>query len=163
LAKDNVRCFGSTRENIPEGDLLEKYRNRWFVENGLKDLVHSYFVDETPSTDPEKIEFNLYCVMAARLAFEYFLKEMGDGFHRKFDGNKMTLETMRNIFFARNNCEISKNADGNYLLSFLDSSAGDVGGKVAETLANLKKKGKNKVLWWNNRGISITFKNQFDF
>ena len=39
--KKNIRCFGSTNLTLSSEDILSKYRFRWLIENGIKDLVHS--------------------------------------------------------------------------------------------------------------------------
>ena len=50
----NIRCFGSTNTNLNSADMLQKYRYRWLIENGLKDLVYSYFLDECMEAIPRK-------------------------------------------------------------------------------------------------------------
>ena len=47
-AKENVRCFGTTNIELGAQDLMKKYRYRWIIENGLKDLVASYYAVEQP-------------------------------------------------------------------------------------------------------------------
>jgi len=64
---------------------------------------HSYYLDEIFGLDPEKVEFEFYCVMVARLAYEYFLKELGDKYYNSVNGNKITLQKMRNILFEKRN------------------------------------------------------------
>ena len=75
--KEDVRCFATTNTELGARELLKKYRYRWIIENGLKDLVASYYIDEVYGKDSEKIEFEFYCVMVARMAYEHFLKELG--------------------------------------------------------------------------------------
>ncbi len=162
VTRKNIRCFGSTNTTISSQDLLNKYRYRWLIENGLKDLVHSYFLDEMYGTDPEKIEFEFYCVMVARLAYENFLNELEGEHYRHEDGNKTTLKTMRNLIFEKRNCTLEQDSEGNIVLTFLDSS----GDKLEKQIANLFTKRmaaeKNKVLWWGNRGIIVRFAAQYN-
>jgi len=99
--KDDIRCFGSTNKQLSLDDILRKYRYRWIIENGLKDLVQSYFIDEVYGYDPEKVEFEFYCVMVARLAYEGFLRALGDRYLAKEDGNKYTFTSMRNMLFEK--------------------------------------------------------------
>ena len=54
--KEKVHCFATTDIELDAQDLLKKYRYRWIIENGLKDLVASYYIDEVYGKDPEKIE-----------------------------------------------------------------------------------------------------------
>jgi hypothetical protein len=160
--RKNIRCFGTTRTSLSSLDLLKKYRYRWLIENGLKDLVYSYFLDEIYGKDPEKIEFEFYCVMIARLAYEYFLKELGDGHYRKEDGNRTTLQTMRCLLFEKRNFTMEVDSRGDFILTLLDSAGNDLEKRVAQMLDNMMDRGKNKVLWWKNRGIRLRFNNQYE-
>ena len=159
--KEHVRCFATTDSDISAEELLKKYRYRWIIENGLKDLVASYYVDEIFGKDPEKIEFEFYCVMVARMAYEYFLKELGGPYLNKQDGNKYTLNSMRNLLFEKRNCTIEQNADGDTLLTILDSEMTGVTHAASTMLMRMKEQGKNKVLWWNNRSLILRACNQY--
>ena len=123
--RKKIRCFGTTNTSLSPEDLLEKYRYRWIIENGLKDLVYSYFLDEIYGIDPEKIEFEFYCIMVARLAYEYFLKELGGEHYRHEDGNKTTLYTMRNLLFEKRNCTLEQSSKGNLILTLFDSNGNE--------------------------------------
>jgi len=158
--KENIRCFGTTNIAQMGEDILRKYPHRWTIENGIKDLIKSYFVDEIFGHDPEKVEFEFYCVMAARLVYEYFLKQLGGHHYKKEDGNKTTLSTMRQLLFEKRNCTIRQDSNQNLVLTFLDF--GDPAEKnLVELYAKLTEAGTNKVLWWGNRGLIVEFKNQY--
>ena len=159
--KDRIRCFGTTKTDIDDGDLLQKYRCRWTVENGIKDLTQSYFLDETYGFDPEKVEFDYYCIMVARLTFEYFMKEMGEKYSVKADGNKYTLNTVRNILFEKRNCTLRKNSDGNFVLTAIDTGIDGWDSAIKKVLKSWEENRKNKVLWWNNAGLVFETKDQF--
>ena len=157
-----VRCFATTKVGLSSKDILRKYRFRWIIENGIKDLVNSYFLDEIYGLDPVKVEFEFYCVMVARLAYEYFLKELGGKHYNSVDGNKTTLQKMRSLLFEKRNCTIEQDHNNNFVLTLLDwQDEGTVEKQVSDMLLNLKQKGKNKVLWWNNRGVLLQAKNQY--
>jgi hypothetical protein len=157
----SIRCFGTTNTSLSSDDLLSHYRCRWLVENGLKDLVYSYFLDEIYGKDPEKIEFEFYCVIVARLAYEHFLKTLGGRHYRREDGSKTTLQTMRSLLFEKRNCTIELDSNGYFILTLLDSAGNDIERRVAKMLKTMSDKGTNKVLWWNNRGIKLHFNNQY--
>ncbi|MDP6736601.1 MAG: transposase [Nitrospinaceae bacterium] len=159
--KKNVRCFATTHTELEARELLKKYRYRWIIENGLKDLVGSYYIDEVYGKDPEKIEFEFYCVLVARMAYEYFLKELGGGYLHKEDGNKYTLNSMRNLLFEKRNCTIEQNSEGDIVVTILDTEMTELIQAVDNMLDSLKEKGKNKVLWWNNRGVLLRTANQY--
>ena len=112
--------------------------------------------------DPEKIEFEFYCVMVARLAYEYFLKELGHKYLNNENGDKCTLQRMRNILFEKRNCTINVDQNGDLLITNLDyCKPDDIYNRLVEMLHNLKKKGVNKVLWWNQRLIVLSNTNQY--
>ena len=159
--RKDIRCFGSTNTNLTSTDMLQKYRYRWLVENGLKDLVYSYFLDEMYGSDPQKVEFEFYCAMIARLTYEYFLKELGGEHFRHQDGNKTTLQKMRNLFFEKRNFTLEQDSDDNFVVTILDTSGNDLEQRVASMLAERMEQGKNKVLWWGNRGLVLRFNNQY--
>lgn len=151
----HIRCFGSTNIRLSPEDMLKKYRYRWLIENGLKDLVYSYFLDEMYGNDPQKIEFEFYCVMVARLTYEYFLKELGGEHYRHKDGNKTTLQSMRNLLFEKRNFTLEQDSNDNFILTLLDTKGNDLEQHVARMLDERMKEGQNKVLWWGNNGLIL--------
>ena len=160
-SKKNLRCFATTDTELEAEELLQKYRYRWIIENGLKDLVASYYIDEMYGKDPEKIEFEFYCVMLARIAYEYFLKELGGRYLHKEDGNKYTLNSMRNLLFEKRNCTVQQNSEGDIVISILDGNATELVQSVSKMFSRLKEEGKNKVLWWNNRSVLLNVADQY--
>ena len=157
-----VRCFGTTRVNLPSKDILRKYRFRWLIENGIKDLVSSYFLDEIFGLDPIKVELEFYCVMVARLAYEYFLKELGGEYYNDVNGNKISLQKMRHLLFDKRVCTIEQDHQENLVLTILDwQKKGTIENEVSNMLLSLKEKEKNKVLWWNNRSVLLYAKDQY--
>ena len=103
----------------------------------------SYYIDEVYGKDPEKIEFEFYCVMVARMAYEYF------------------LNSMRNLLFEKRNCTIQQNSEGDIVITILDTEMTGLNHSVSKMLSSLKEKGKNKVLWWNNRSIILHTASQY--
>jgi hypothetical protein len=70
---------------------------------------------------------------------------------------------MRNILFEKRNCTIEQDHSGNLILTLLDwQHKGTTEDQVAKMLLSLSEKGKNKVLWWNNRGIFLRARNQYE-
>ncbi len=72
--------------------------------------------DEIYGLDPVKVEFEFYCVMVARLAYETFLKELGGKYYNSVDDNKTTLHKMRGLLFEKRNCTIEQDHDNNFVL-----------------------------------------------
>jgi hypothetical protein len=156
----DIRSFGTTLKDLSNKALLERYRFRWPIENGLKDLIRSYFIDHILGKDPEKIETNFYCVQVARLTYENFLQSMDPKFVRDSKGYKRTLATFRYLLFGKHNCRIRKNED-NLVLTYLDMEQGELQIALQELLHKRRIRGLNRVSWWGGLGLEIKFENQF--
>ena len=79
----------------------------------------------------------------------------------KEDGNKYTLNSMRNLLFEKRNCTIQQNSEGDIVITILDTEMTELIHSVSKMLNSLKEKGKNKVLWWNNRSILLRTAGQY--
>ncbi|MGA1823642.1 MAG: hypothetical protein ACMUIP_03185, partial [bacterium] len=77
-----------------------------------KDLVYSYFLDQVPSnSDPVKIDAHFYCVMAAKLAVDLFIKEIGGFVADDRNGSRRTLHSLRDIFFTGKPARLTRQID----------------------------------------------------
>ena len=155
-----VRCFGSTKKGLSNREVLERYRLRWPIENGLKDLIRSYFIDHILGKDPEKIEANFYCVQVARLAYENFLHSLDEKLVRDSRGYKKTLSTFRSLLFARHNCELRRRHE--YLeLTYLDVGQGKLQSALSNLLERRHEADLNRIGWWGGLGLRIRYENQY--
>lgn len=156
----DLRCFGTTCPGLENKEVILRYRLRWPIENGLKDLIHSYFIDHILGKDPERIETNFYCVQVARLAYENFLQSLDEKYVRDSAGSKKTLSTFRRLLFGRQNCQVR--ARGNELeLTFLDVGCGDLQSALLRLLERRTERGLNRVAWWGGRGLRVEFADQY--
>lgn len=156
----DVRCFGTTFQDLSDLEVLERYRLRWPIENGLKDLIHSYFIDHILGKDPEKIESNFYCVQVARLAYENFLQSLDERFVRDSAGYKRTLSTFRYLLFGRHNCKIRLRND-RLELTYLDMGQGELQSAIVRLLEIRSERKLNRVAWWGGLGLKVKFENQY--
>lgn len=156
----DVRCFGTTFQDLTNREVLERYRLRWPIENGLKDLIHSYFIDPILGKDPEKIETNFYCVQVARLAYENFLQSLDERFVRDSAGYKRTLSTFRYLLFGRHNCKVRRRGD-HLELTYLDMGQGELQSAICRLLQNRSERRLNRVTWWGGLGLEVKFENQY--
>lgn len=155
----DLRCFGTTIQGLTDREVLERYRLRWPIENGLKDLIHSYFIDHILGKDPEKIEVNFYCVQVARLAYENFLKSLDERFVRDSAGYKRTLSTFRHLLFGRHNCQLRLRS--NHLeLTYLDMGQGELQVALARLLQRRLERGLNRVSFWGGLELRVKFQDQ---
>ena len=100
--------------------------------------------------------------MVARLTYEYFLKELGGEYYHHEDGNKTTLQTMRNLLLEKRNFTLEQDSEENLILTLLDSSGNALERRVEKLLEDRMDQGRNKVLWWGNRGLRLRFNNQYE-
>lgn len=137
-----------------------RYRLRWPIENGLKDLIHSFYIDNLLGKAPERIETNFYCVQVARLAYENFLQSLDERYVRDSAGAKKTLSTFRRLLFGRQNCQVR--ARGNDLeLTFVDVDRGDLQSAILRLIERRTARGLHRVRWWGGRGLRVIFTDQY--
>jgi hypothetical protein len=156
----SLRCFGTTVRGLDNREVLQRYRLRWPIENGLKDLIHSYFIDHIMGKDPETIETNFYCIQMARLAYENFLTSLDERFVRDSSGYKKTLSTFRYLLFGKHNCELRLRGN-NLELTFLDGGQSQLHSALQQLLEKRSKRGINRVSWWGGIGLTIAFQDQY--
>jgi hypothetical protein len=101
--------------------------------------------------------------MLARLSVDYFRSVLNIPGWKTPENWDCVLSTIRNTLFSNQNCELSINDDGDFLLTYLDGDAQKVKKQVANMLKKWKEIGLNKVSWWGNRGVLIEIKDQFNF
>ena len=156
----NMRCFGTTQQGLSHREVLARYRLRWPIENGLKDLIRSYFIDHILGKEPDKIEANFYCVQVARLAYENFLQSLDEAYVRDSSGYKRTLSTFRSLLFARHNCRI-RVREQQLELTYLDMGEGKLQSALIQLLHRRQQQGLNRVSWWGGLGLTVRFDDQF--
>jgi len=160
---DETRCFGSTHIDYSPRKILDSYHIRWPVETGIKDLIENYFLNKPLGTSPEKVEAHYYCVMLARLTIDYFKSVLCIPQWHSPEDWECVLSTIRTSIFSNQNCELSVDDSGDFLITYLDGDRRGVKKRLAELLKKRKKAGLNKVSWWGYRGVQIQVKNQYDF
>jgi len=160
---DQTRCFGSTHIDYSPRKILDSYHIRWPVETGIKDLIENYFLNKPTGTSPEKVETHYYCIMLARLTIDYFKSVLCVPQWRSPEDWECVLSTIRTIIFSNQNCELSLDDSGDFLLTYLDGDRLGIKKRVANVLKQRKEAGLNQVSWWGNRGVQIEIKNQYEF
>jgi hypothetical protein len=160
---DEIRCFGSTHLDHSPKKILNSYHIRWPVETGIKDLIENYFLNKPTGTSPEKVETHYYCVMLARLCIDYARLILAISKWQTPENWKCVLSSMRTSLFSNQNCELSLNDSGDFLLTYLDGDRSGIKRIISEILQKRKVANLNKVPWWGNRGIQIEVKDQYNF
>lgn len=108
----NMRCFGSTLKGLDARGILDEYKHRWIIENGIKDLIGNYYFDNIPGIDPHRIDLHYFIVTLARILYELFCRDYEDALNS--DGSKKTIGTLRPEFMVGTNASLSRS--GNELI-----------------------------------------------
>ena len=86
--------------------ILEEYRIRWTIENGIKDLIVNYFFNNITVIDPHRINIHYFVVTLARILYEMFCQDYEKA--RNPDGTKKTIDTLRPEFITGSNAILSR-------------------------------------------------------
>ena len=113
----NYRCFASSiLTSAPE--ILEEYSSRWLIENGIKDLIHSYFFDKIPGCEnPNAVNTHFLIVSVCKTLYRMMQEDIKE-YITNPDQTIKTLKTTRNILFRQ----------GSAKLSIKENSSGDNSG-----------------------------------
>jgi len=115
----SLRCFGTSKQNLSSRELLYDYSIRWVIENVIKDLIQSYFLNQCPGTNPHSVDIHFLITTISRTLYSMVERDMGkDG--KNPDGSSKTLRTMRETLFRQGSAELSRTEDG-LTISFLHS------------------------------------------
>lgn len=109
-----LRCFGSTMKGLDSMEILKEYRARWMIENGIKDLIENYYLDNIPGIDPHRINIHYFIVTLARILFEMLCQDYEDAHNP--DITKKSIETLRPEFITASNATLCRQGDKLVLL-----------------------------------------------
>jgi hypothetical protein len=165
--KNKIWCFETTikkkqgkklieidKKKSVEENVLEFYRFRWQVENGIDDLCTSYFMDKVPTSNSDGVDFHYWCVMAAYFTVKAFKRWVGDiGAER--------LDVIRDMFFK--GIITYLHLDGNTLLLRMpELKDKELQRKMESLFTKLKQKGLNgPIPWMDNLYIDVEFCKDF--
>lgn len=138
IKKGKLRCFGTFDKNISSKDILMDYSVRWMIENGIKDLIKSYYLDAPPGTSPHLVNVHFMVVTVCRLLYQMVQRDVKD-WATNPDGTMKTLSRMRDFVF-RKGMGIMKVVDKTIEIHFTDSFSP----QTTENLQKLYKKNQKK-------------------
>ncbi len=114
-----LRCFGSSKMGVSAFEILKDYSSRWVIENGIKDLIHSYFMDRCPGTRPHAVDVHFLITTICRTIYRMIERDLGESICNP-DGTRKTLERMRGMLFRQGAAKLRKR-DDQLIISFLSS------------------------------------------
>jgi hypothetical protein len=106
----SLRCFGSSKPRTGSEDILRDYSSRWTVENGIKDLVASYFLDKCPGMRPHAVDTHFLITTICRSIYRMVERDIGEDLVNP-DGTVMTLDRMRDTLFRQGSATLDNTGD----------------------------------------------------
>lgn len=100
IRSGKLRCFGTSKKDTTSKAILTDYSHRWLIENGIKDIINSYFMDKQPGTSAHLVNVHFLTIMICRQIFRMIQRDLGD-FIKNADGSIKTLDTMRDSLFRQ--------------------------------------------------------------
>jgi len=95
-----LRTFGSSKPNQSPRQTLEDYTYRWTIENGIKDLVHSFFLDKCPGMNPHHVNVHFLLVSICKHLYRMIQRD-AESLMKNSNGSIKSLETMRDHLFKQ--------------------------------------------------------------
>ncbi len=95
-----LRCFGTSKLQAEAADIFEDYTHRWTIENGIKDLIQSYFLDKCPGENPHAVDVHFLITTICRALFRMVERDAVE-LTRNADGSAKTLARMRDTLFRQ--------------------------------------------------------------
>ncbi len=114
-----LRCFGSSKNGLDSAVILRDYSSRWVIENGIKDLIHSYFMDRCPGTRPHAVDVHFLITTICRTLYRMIERDLGESLCNH-DGTRKTLDRVRGMLFRQGAAKLRKE-DNRLIISFLSS------------------------------------------
>lgn len=112
-----LRCFGSTLQGLASFQILQEYRVRWTIENGIKDLIENYFFNNIPGIDPHRINIHYFAVSLTRILYEMLCQDYE--LARNPDNTKRSIDSLRPEFISGTNAILSSDK-GQLVLEWKD-------------------------------------------
>ncbi len=145
LKNAKLRCFGTSKDIKKPTEILKDYSERWLIENGIKDLVISYYINQIAGTNPHLADIHFLTVTVCRYIYKMIEYDLGEDILNA-DGSTKTLDTMRKKIFTQGAGTIYfKN--NSFEIEFLNS--------YSLKMTNLLKKLYSKVEKTFPNGLSI--------
>jgi len=131
-----LRCFGTSKNKLTSKEILEDYAHRWIIENGIKDLIKSYFMDNCPGTNPHHVNIHFFMVSVCRQLYRLIQRGL-ENFMKNSNGSVKTLDTLRDVLFRQGSARISLSLKGN---SIEINHLNNYSPKLTKELNNLYRK-----------------------
>lgn len=105
-----LRCFGTSNKALSSKEILNSYSIRWIIENGIKDLIVSYFLDKCPGTNPHNVNVHFLTVSFCKQLYRMIQNDLAN-FVINADDTIKTLQSMRELLFRQGSAKVRLNKD----------------------------------------------------
>lgn len=133
-----LRCFGTSKKGMSSKEILSEYSHRWTIENGIKDLIQSYFMDNAPGTTPHLVNVHFLVVTICRQLYHMIYRDLGD-YARNADNTVKSLATIRESLFHQG-CARVTFSNGVYQINFLNSYSPKLTRQLSQWFETLEKR-----------------------
>jgi hypothetical protein len=104
------RCFGTSKHQLTAAEILSDYSHRWVIENGIKDLVTSYYLDQCPGTEPHAVDVHFLLVSLCHCLYRMIVRDLSPCLSNP-DGTTKWLQTSREMLFRQGSARVRRNGD----------------------------------------------------
>lgn len=141
IRNGKLRCFGTSKTDTTSKAILIDYSHRWSIENGIKDLIHSYFMDKHPGTTAHLVNVHFLIVTICRHIYRIIQRDLGD-FIKNADGSIRALSTMRESLFRQGSSRVIFREE-TYEVHILNSFSPDLTQELSKWFELLDKRWGN--------------------
>jgi len=110
ILNGKMRVFASSRDPVTPAEILADYSSRWVIENGIKDLIVSYFLDACPGTEPHHVDVHFLVTTICRTLYRMIERDLGENLTNP-GGSVRTLDRMRNALFSQGAATLNREQD----------------------------------------------------
>lgn len=110
IVNGSLRCFGSSWLSSTD-EILKAYSHRWEIENAIKDLGESYFLNKIPTCEkPNLVNIHFLIVAICKHLYQMIVADTGD-FIYNANGSIKTLKSTREMLFRQGSAKIIRETD----------------------------------------------------
>lgn len=141
IENGKLRCFGTSKLNQTSIQILKDYSDRWIIENGIKDLIASFFIDKCPGTDPHLVNVHFFVISICKHIYRMIQRD-AEHFIKNRDGTIKSLDTMRASLIRQGNSKV-KVVDDTIEVHFLNSFSPELTASLNKFYQSIHKKTSN--------------------
>jgi len=153
IRNGKLRCFATSKAGKSPEAILADYSRRWTIENGIKDLIHSYFMDKCPGASPHSVNVHFFIVTICRQIWRMIQRDLGD-FAKNADGSAKSLGTMRDCLF-RQGCSRVSFRQKTYEVQFSNSFSPELTQELNRWFGIIEKRFENGLNILGGAGLKF--------